>query len=209
MGPAVCLLPRPRSTDQKHRPVPTDDREGSAAGARQDRGTDTRPRRCHIRPRVCRGSNTLGTCRRSQGREQDARFPWNAEAPSLTTCPECTAVRIQGKPCGACGWRPQSRATPVVFADGDLAKVERDRSVRAITYDSEYKDKFHRGLIWIAREKAYKPGWASYKYKTKFGEWPRPLTPPVPEPPAPEVRSWVRSQDIAWARSRPDAHRGA
>jgi DNA repair protein RadD len=131
------------------------------------------------------------------------------EAPSLTTCPECAAVRMEGKPCGACGWRPQSRAVPVVFAGGDLTKVERDRSVRAITYDLEYKDKFHRGLIWIAREKAYKPGWASYKYKTKFGEWPRPLTPPVPEPPAPEVRSWVRSQDIAWARSRPDAHRGA
>jgi DNA repair protein RadD len=130
------------------------------------------------------------------------------EAPGLTTCPECRAVRFQGKPCGACGWRPQSRAKPVAVGDGDLAQVERDRSVRPNTYDAEYKDRFHRGLIWIAREKAYKPGWASYKFKTKFGEWPRSRTPPVPEPPAPEVRSWVRSQQIAWARSQPDARPG-
>ena len=131
------------------------------------------------------------------------------EAPSLTTCPECSAVRFQGKPCGACGWRPQSRARPVDVADGDLARVERDRSVRLNTFDDDYKDRFHRGLIWIAREKAYKPGWASYKYKTKFGEWPRSRTPPVPEPPDPEVRSWVRSEQIRWARSQPDARAGA
>ena len=131
------------------------------------------------------------------------------EAPSLTTCPECSAVRFQGKPCGACGWRPQSRARPVDVADGDLARVERDRSVRLNTFDDDYKDRFHRGLIWIAREKAYKPGWASYKYKTKFGEWPRSRTPPVPEPPDPEVRSWVRSSRLRWARSQPDARAGA
>jgi DNA repair protein RadD len=130
------------------------------------------------------------------------------EAPSLTTCPECSAVRFQGKPCGACGWRPRSKAKPVEVADGDLAQVERDRSVRPNTFDDEYKDRFHRGLIWIAREKAYKPGWASYKFKTRFGEWPRSRTPPVPEPPDPEVRSWVRSQQIAWARSQPDARPG-
>jgi len=69
-------------------------------------------------------------------------------------------------------------------------------SVRLTTYDDKYRDRFYRGLIWIAREKAYKPGWASSPIQNKFGEWPKSRTPPVPEPPDPEVRSWVRSEQI-------------
>jgi len=62
-------------------------------------------------------------------------------------------------------------------------------------------------LAYIAVERGYKPGWAAYKYKEKFGAWP-PRGNVVPIEPSPEVLSWVRSRMIAYAR-RPQASRGA
>jgi hypothetical protein len=50
-------------------------------------------------------------------------------APALTICPECSAVRLEGKPCTQCGWRPVKGARPVEIADGELGEVSRDHSV--------------------------------------------------------------------------------
>ena len=55
-------------------------------------------------------------------------------------------------------------------------------------------------LICVATERGYKPGWAAYKYKEKFGAWPPATVAPIS--PSPEVRSWVRSRDIAYAMAR-------
>ena len=55
-------------------------------------------------------------------------------------------------------------------------------------------------LTAVAVERGYKPGWVAHKYREKFGDWPqrRYVTPIKPTP---EVLSWVRSRDIAWAKS--------
>ncbi len=126
-------------------------------------------------------------------------------APALTTCPECDAVRMQGQPCGACGWRPQPRAASVQVQDGELGEVDRaSKAVQAIRADARERTKFHAMLLWIGREKSYKPGWAAAQYRQKFGAWPAApsWSPPAPELPSPEVRAWVRSRQIAYARER-------
>jgi DNA repair protein RadD len=46
-----------------------------------------------------------------------------------------------------------------------------------------------------------KPGWVAYKYKEKFGSFPSWGGTPAPIPPTPEVKSWVRSRMIAFARA--------
>ena len=53
----------------------------------------------------------------------------------------------------------------------------------------------------IAAERGYKPGWAAYKFKEKFGMWP-PIRNAKPMQPSQEVRAWVRSRDIAWAKAQ-------
>ena len=58
-------------------------------------------------------------------------------------------------------------------------------------------------LTHIALERGYKAGWASHKYKEKFGHWPPADTAPIP--PSPEVLSWVRSRNIAYAKARKTA----
>jgi hypothetical protein len=61
--------------------------------------------------------------------------------------------------------------------------------------------KWHAMLAWIANERGYKPGWIAHKFKEKFGCWPASRAVPPIEPSL-EVLSWVRSRNIAWAKSR-------
>ena len=120
---------------------------------------------------------------------------------ALTTCPECTAVRMEGSPCGQCGWQPRAKAKPVEVADGELAPIDRALRSRNYEWSSPEKATFHRMLLWIARKQGYQDGWAAYKFKEKFGCWPKDRS-PEPEPPEPAVRSWVRSRMIAYSKAK-------
>jgi hypothetical protein len=124
-------------------------------------------------------------------------------APGLTTCPECTAVRWQGKPCTACEWQPRPKPEAFDVVDGDLAEVDRQRRVKGKVYAAAEKEALYRQLLWLARNQGRKLGWAAHSYKDKFGAWPpkslRYATPLVPDE---EVRAWVRSRDIAYARQQ-------
>jgi DNA repair protein RadD len=118
-------------------------------------------------------------------------------APQLTTCPECSAVRLEGQPCPACGWRPVVKPKPVEVAAGDLGLLGRDGSISV-----PYRDKlaFQRQLAWIAQERGHRPGWVARTYRDKFGVWPK-ASRVAPQPPDPAVRAFVRSRAIAYAKS--------
>jgi hypothetical protein len=57
-------------------------------------------------------------------------------------------------------------------------------------------------LASIASERGYKPGWVAINYKTKFGDWPPYGQSAELIVPSPEVRSWVRSKLIAYAKGK-------
>jgi DNA repair protein RadD len=135
--------------------------------------------------------------RRAENTVHSARGQ-HGHVPALTTCPECSAVRFEGRPCPACNWHVVKKPKPVEVADGELGEVSRDRSIRVPQID---RLAFHRQLAWIARERGYKPGWITHKYREKFGDWPRMRS---VEPMAPDAatRAWVRSRQIAFAKSR-------
>jgi DNA repair protein RadD len=67
--------------------------------------------------------------------------------------------------------------------------------------------RWHAELISIASERGYKPGWAAYKFKEKFGFWPPRAQPPAIKA-SPEVLSWVRSRNIAWAKAQETQKQG-
>jgi superfamily II DNA or RNA helicase len=125
------------------------------------------------------------------------------DAPGLTTCPECQAVRLQGKPCGSCGWRPVEKAKPVLVADGELGKLERDRTVKPHELSAAEKRSWHAQFLWIGRERHYSPKAPAAMYREKFGSWPAAPSwnPPEPQMPTPEVLAWVRSRQIAFRKS--------
>jgi hypothetical protein len=88
----------------------------------------------------------------------------------------------------------------IEFADGDLGLVDGLRRVNGKTYSDVERERWHAMLIWIGQERDYKAGWAAHKYRDKFGVFPAWGAAPDPFPPSAEVRSWVRSRNIAFAK---------
>jgi superfamily II DNA or RNA helicase len=119
-------------------------------------------------------------------------------ASRLLECSQCASVRVAGEPCPHCGFLPQRPPRAIDFRDGDLAEVGRDRRPGAVNVNAT---QWQAMLASIANERGYKSGWVAYKYKEKFGHWP-PTRSVEPIPPSAEVRSWVRSRQIAFARAQ-------
>jgi DNA repair protein RadD len=118
----------------------------------------------------------------------------------LLECTQCEALRTAGEACPHCGFLPQRPPKAFVCGDGELGLIEGGRAT--IKHYTEYERHLWRGmLVHIARENDYKPGWAAHKYKEKFGFFP-PFGSPEPIEPTPEVRSWVRSRQIAYAKAQ-------
>jgi DNA repair protein RadD len=120
----------------------------------------------------------------------------------LLECTQCGAIRVGGEPCPSCGFLPQRPPKPVVYAAGELAEVARNRTTSATVYDPATRAMWLGMLTAIAQERGYKPGWVAVNYKEKFGQWPPSGVTVMPIPPSPEVRSWVRSRLIAYAKNR-------
>jgi superfamily II DNA or RNA helicase len=144
---------------------------------------------------------TLDQDCRAENRSHSARGERHAQG--LTTCPECNAVRLEGTPCGVCGWKAVVKSKPIIFAEGELGAVERSRQVRPAEWTAAQRLAFYRQLIWIGRERGHKQGAAAYRFKERFGqfppwEWNR----AEPLPPDPAPRAWVRSRAIAHVRSQ-------
>jgi len=122
----------------------------------------------------------------------------------IVECSNCGAVRTAGAPCPHCGFMPETRPRYVVTADGELGLVDRERRVAPQQWSDDQRLDFFGQLTAIQHERGYKPGWAACKYKEKFGNWPpwpRGFAPSAVEP-TPEVRRWVKSRAIAWAKSQ-------
>jgi hypothetical protein len=145
--------------------------------------------------------------RRAENKAHAARGQY--QAPALTTCPECSAVRWEGQPCPACRWRPRPKAAPVEIADGELVAVGRNRVAQPAAADLATKRHFYQQLLWIVRERQYQFGWAAHKYKEKFGDWPHGMRFVEPMEPEPALRAWVRSRQIAYAKAQDKARRAS
>src|SRR6516165_4718288 len=117
-----------------------------------------------------------------------ARF--RSRAPALTTCPECSAVRLEGQPCPACGWRPTPKPAAVDVADGELGLVDRSRVVTLPTNSPVDRQRFFGQLLYIGDERGYARGWAAHKFRGKFGDWPR-FRNAAPIAPDAATRAWV------------------
>jgi hypothetical protein len=120
----------------------------------------------------------------------------------LVDCSQCGALRTGGEACRHCGFKPSPPPKYIVAADADLARVNRDRNSVGVFFGPEERAEWHAMLAHIADEHGYKPGWTAHKFKEKFGMFPPWGASPAPIEPSHEVRSWVRSRIIAYAKGR-------
>jgi DNA repair protein RadD len=140
---------------------------------------------------------TLDVDRKAKNETHEARDKQTFSR--LVECSSCGTMRTAGEPCDECGFYPQRRPDAVIFQEGELALLRNGQANSA--YDPHLRMGWHAMLVYIAQTKGYKPGWAAHKYKEKFGTWPasRHIE---PKEPSPEVLSWVRSRNIAYAKAK-------
>lgn len=140
---------------------------------------------------------TLEPDRKAENPEHEARGL--SATRELLTCSQCQAVRSAGKPCPNCGFMPRRPGEHLHVRDGDLHRVDQ-AGVHRHEHSPEERHHFHRMLAHIAEDRGYKPGWVAHQYKARFGQYP-PWGQIEPLEPSPEVKSWVRSRQIAYAKA--------
>jgi superfamily II DNA or RNA helicase len=143
---------------------------------------------------------TLDPERRATAPAHQARL--ERRVAGLLTCTSCGALRLGGKPCPHCGFLPRRPAQYVPHVAGDLGLVTGGKA-KAISYTLTERARWHGMLAAIAAERGYARGWVAHKYREKFGAWPAWGSAPEPIEPSPEVRAWVRSRIIAYAKQVP------
>jgi len=109
-------------------------------------------------------------------------------------CPSCGYLWPKNSDtCPACG-HVRKRMNLVDHVAGELVEL-----VSGLKVKKDDKQIFYSELLYIAKEQAYNPHWASHKYREKFGVWPKGLD-AKEVPPSIATQKWVRSQMIRWAK---------
>ena len=114
----------------------------------------------------------------------------------------CKAVVPRAsKECLCCG-SPIHARTDVEAIDGELIELGSRRSGANATIED--KAAFFSELRGHATLRGYNDGWASHKYRERFGVWPN--DPRVrcarPTPPSIKTKNWLISRQIAFAKAR-------
>lgn len=122
-------------------------------------------------------------------------------------CPKCAFLRpAKVSVCPSCGFKPEVKSNVEVI-DGELAELRSKGKTKEAPVGFV---KLHGRLISHAeffaqlkrhcRERGYRDGWASNQFKEKVGKWPRFNVPEMEI--SYEVASWIRSRQIAFAKSQ-------
>lgn len=111
-------------------------------------------------------------------------------------CPQCHKL-ITTLKCPACGYEAKRR-NKVEAEAGNLEKIKRKANKNTTKIE---KSRFYRELLWYAREHGYRDGWASYKYRERFGVWPRGVS-GAPKPPSDKTMAYITHLNIKRAKGR-------
>jgi hypothetical protein len=146
---------------------------------------------------------TLDPDRRAESPEHQKRL--RREAARQLECTQCSALRLAGQPCPACGFLPQRPAQYVAHVEGELVEF----GTRPMPPEIPDRRRWHAMLRAAAIERGKSAGWAFYLYQQKFHEKPRWAWRNETWPPTDEVRAWVRSRVIAYAKAQAKAQGAA
>lgn len=113
-------------------------------------------------------------------------------------CPSCKFLKAPNvHKCPACGFAPEKK-NDIEVAMGTLSKLQRKKIVEA---RFGTKQEVHAMLSHFATAHHYSSGWVSHKYRELFGVWPQGMS-GHEKPPSVDLLSWIRSQNIRFAKAK-------
>ena len=115
-------------------------------------------------------------------------------------CSSCSFLKPAGvHSCPACGFKPE-RPNEVEVEEGALTKMTRGKKTGM---SSDEKGAFLAELKGLANERGKAQSWVMANYRAKTNEWPAPRNKHIPPaPPSQATRDWIKSRQIAWAKSK-------
>lgn len=123
-------------------------------------------------------------------------------------CPKCSRlVPLGSAQCPSCGFKRDKSAGGVEWVEGELIELDSRRKSK-VEKDWPERVSFIRQLRGYAKKTGKSEGWVAHKYKAYAGVWPN--DPRLKYAPAvecgPMVASWVRSQNIRYAKAMEKNH---
>lgn len=127
--------------------------------------------------------------------ESKKNKPAEKKEPLPKECSKCSFLKAPKQhECPACGFKPE-KVSEIEFEDGELVEVKRKPKPMD-------KQRFYYELLGYAKKKGKTEKYALAMYRNRFNEWPYNKSKAHPIPPSPETISYVRSRQIAFAKSR-------
>ena len=114
------------------------------------------------------------------------------------TCVECDTVYkpIKDSPeCPNCGHIPTKKEEVILIKQGRLVELPKMKP------NAEDKENFYAQLVYFAKQKGYKEGWASYTFKEKYGHWPHSKK-VIPVATGKDVMGYIQHLNIRRAKSK-------
>ena len=127
------------------------------------------------------------------GKEKTKKEPTQKEK-QAAKCPRCGNLWGNSDVCSHCGFVRQ-RMNNVVDKPGEMVELEG----KSVTLAD--KQDFYSQLIFMVQNRGYKEGFAAWKYKEKFGVFPRNMQ-KVPKMPSMETLNWLKSRAIAFSKAK-------
>ena len=135
-----------------------------------------------------------GVTELKEGGEKAKKEPTEKEKKE-SKCPACKSLWVWPTDvCGECGF-VKKRISEVMSVAGRMEELDLKPTPG---FDKQI---FYSELLYYARMRGYKEGWAAHKYKEKIGVYPRGLKTEF-KMPSVETSNWIKSRTIAFAKSK-------
>ena len=137
-----------------------------------------------------------------EGKESVQKRKEKAEAtePKKITCKSCDTVFTRSKICPKCGTELTNHAEIALATQGDLTKLDRSKKNEARKFTMAEKISWYGQIKSHGIKHSKSEGWMAHQYKSKFGVWPNKIKDAPIVQTSPEVASYIRSRQIAYAK---------
>jgi len=129
--------------------------------------------------------------------EKTKKEPTEKEKASAK-CPACSSLWVwDSNVCGFCGH--EKRLKQVIAVAGELHELGMTSRQALVENQNFYSE-----LLYYAKSRDYKDGWAAFKYKEKYGYWPNGLQ-KTTRPTSVTTANFIKSRNIAWSKAKAKA----